>query len=112
MAATPVRSQVAVNGVELALFEWPGAGPPLLFAHAAGFHARCWDQVIGRLPGRHCYAVDLRGHGRSSKPPPPYDWRRFGEDVAALARALGLAGALGVGHSTGGHAVTLAAALA
>jgi lipase len=101
-----------VNSVELAFFEWPGSGAPILLAHATGFHARCWDQVVERLPGRHVYALDMRGHGRSEKPPPPYAWRSFGEDVASLARYLGLAGAIGVGHSKGGYAVTLAAALA
>src|SRR5712692_1741421 len=106
-----VESRVAVNGVELAVWEWAGEGPPILFCHATGFHARCWDQVIAHLPGRRCFALDFRGHGRSSKPAPPYLWREFGEDVAALATALGLSGAVGVGHSMGGHAVTLAASL-
>ena len=107
----PVETRVAVNGVEIALFEWPGEGPPVFFCHATGVHARCWDQVIARLPGRHCFALDFRGHGRSSKPAPPYEWRNFGKDVAALASELGLKDAIGVGHSMGGHAVTLAAAL-
>jgi len=33
------------NGVDIALFEWPGEGTPVFLAHATGFHARCWDQV-------------------------------------------------------------------
>src|SRR5438552_6879796 len=108
----PVERRVTANGVELALFELPGEDPPIFFCHATGFHARCWDQVIARLPGRHCFALDSRGHGRSSKPAPPYSWRNVGEDVAHVAGNLGLSGAIGVGHSMGGHAVTLAAALA
>jgi len=72
-------------------------------------HSRAWDQVISHLPGRHTFAIDFRGHGRSSKTP-PYHWRTFGEDAAALADALGLRGAVGVGHSMGGYAATLAAA--
>jgi lipase len=107
----PVESRISVQGVELALFEWPGQDPPVFLCHATGFHARCWDQIIAHLPGRHCYAMDARGHGRSSKPAPPYAWRTFGQDAATLAEALGLSGAIGVGHSMGGHAVTLAAAL-
>jgi pimeloyl-ACP methyl ester carboxylesterase len=101
---------VRVNGVDLAVFEQPGEEPAVFFAHATGFHARCWDQVVERLPGRRCVALDMRGHGRSAKPPPPYNWRTFGEDVAAVAHELGLKGALGVGHSKGGYAVTIAAA--
>ena len=100
------------DGTQLAWYEWPGDGPPLLLVHATGFHARCWDQVVARLPERRCYALDLRGHGRSARPAPPYPWPRFAQDVAELARALGLRGALGVGHSLGGYAVALAAALA
>lgn len=107
----PVESRISVNGVEIALWEWPGQDPTIFFCHATGFHARCWDQVIARLAGRHAFALDIRGHGRSSKPVPPYQWKNFGKDVAQIAARLGLSGALGVGHSMGGHAVTLAAAL-
>lgn len=106
-----IESRHRVNGLELALFEWPGEGRPVFLAHATGFHARCWDQVVERLPGRHCYAVDMRGHGRSEKPAPPYLWLSFAQDVAALARQIGLRDALGVGHSKGGYAVARAAAM-
>jgi len=98
------------------VWEWPGiedaAHPPLLFAHATGFHGRLWDAVIRMLPGRRALAVDLRGHGRSGKPAPPYRWRAFGGDVAELVRALRLRDVIGIGHSSGGHAMALAAALA
>jgi len=111
MPRVPVESRVSVNGVEIALWEWPGQGSPVFFCHATGFHARVWDQVIKHFPERRCYAFDARGHGCSSKPAPPYPWRNFGADVAAVAKSLGLSGAIGVGHSLGGHAVTLGAAL-
>jgi len=107
---TPRAFRVRGDGVELQAYEWPGDGPTVFFAHATGFHARCWDQVIRRLPGIRAVAIDMRGHGLSEKPAPPYPWPAFGRDVAAVARALGLRGALGVGHSKGGYAVTRAAA--
>jgi pimeloyl-ACP methyl ester carboxylesterase len=108
---TPNERHVAVGAVSLMVYDWPGEGPPILFAHANGFHARCWDQVIAYLPGRRCLAVDLRGHGRSDKPAPPYPWRAFAEDLVRLGEALSLQGAIGVGHSVGGYATALAAAL-
>ena len=112
MPRVPVESRIAVNDVEIAVWEWPGQGTPVLFCHASSFHARIWDRVIAHIPGeRRCLAFDARGHGRSSKPAPPYAWRNFGLDVAAIAELLGLEGAVGVGHSMGGHGVTLAAAL-
>src|SRR5882762_2125300 len=111
MPPEPRERQLAINGLNLRVWEWLGDGAPILFCHATGFHSRCWDQVIRRLHGRHCYALDFRGHGRSAKPDPPYRWRSFGEDAAELAQQLDLENAIGVGHSMGGHALTLAAAL-
>ncbi len=97
-----------VNGVEIVYFEQTGEGPPVFLAHATGFHARCWAQVVAGLPGRHVYAIDFRGHGRSEKTKPPYPWVDFGDDLAALADHLELGDAIAVGHSKGGAAVVMA----
>ncbi len=110
---SPIEHRVAGDGVSLCVFEWGadrrGRDDTLLLAHATGFHARCWDRVVARLPGRHVLAVDQRGHGRSEGEP-PVDWRMFGRDLAAVARAFDLRDAVGVGHSMGGHATVEAAA--
>ena len=108
---TPNLRTIVANGLDLAVWDWPGSDPPLLFAHATGFHGRCWDQVIRHFPGRRSIAVDFRGHGRSATPEPPYEWDRFGSDLAIIANELQLEGAVGVGHSMGGHSLTAAAAL-
>lgn len=105
----PSELRVAANGVELNCYEWAGDGPTLIFFHATSFHGRCWDEVIRALPGRRAIAVDMRGHGRSERPDPPYSWDRYGEDVTDLAVQLDLRDAVGVGHSMGGHSVTYAA---
>jgi pimeloyl-ACP methyl ester carboxylesterase len=96
---------------QLAVWQSAGEGPPILFTHATGFHARVWDRIVEQFPGRECFAIDLRGHGHSGTAFNSYAWRRFGEDTAAVARELGLRGAIGVGHSLGGHAMALAAAI-
>ncbi|MDA0302565.1 MAG: alpha/beta hydrolase [Chloroflexi bacterium] len=100
-----------VNGVTIVGFEWEGEGAPVLLAHATGFHARVWDEVVRRIPGRRVIALDLRGHGRSSKPVPPYSWHFFGQDVALLLDDLDLSHVIGVGHSMGGHTIADAAIL-
>jgi pimeloyl-ACP methyl ester carboxylesterase len=107
----PAERRVRSNGVDLCVFEWAGEGPPVLLAHATGFHARTWDAVARRLPGRRLVAVDMRGHGRSERPEERYRWDRFGEDVADLVRVLDLRDVVAVGHSMGGHSVTYAAAM-
>jgi lipase len=108
---TPELHVVRANGEELAVWEWAGEGPPLLFTHATGFHGRCWDYIVRMFPGRHCLAVDKRGHGRSSKPEPPYHWRWFGQDLVAVAEHFHVRDAIGIGHSSGGHTTVQAAAL-
>ncbi|MCU1235635.1 MAG: alpha/beta hydrolase fold [Candidatus Solibacter sp.] len=111
MERKPELKTIRNEDQELAVWEWAGEGPLILFAHATGFHGRCWDRIIAEFPGRQCLAVDARGHGRSSKPEPPCHWRAFGRDLAAIAQQWDIRGAIGVGHSMGGHITTQVAAL-
>lgn len=114
----PLACTLPLPGITLQGHEWrperrgqPGAGPSLMFVHATGFHGRVWDAVIRRLPGRHALALDQRGHGGSQAL--PFDtWEAFGRDAAAAAAHWRLQGAVGVGHSMGGGALVLAAAMA
>jgi pimeloyl-ACP methyl ester carboxylesterase len=102
---------IGAPGKELAVWEWPGEDPPFLFAHATGFHGRCWDHIIRMFPQRHCLAVDARGHGRSSPAELPYHWRIFGRDLTAVAEHWDVRDAIGIGHSSGGHTTVQVAAL-
>jgi len=108
---TPELKFVGEPGKELAVWEWSGEDPPFLFAHATGFHGRCWDRIIRMFPERRCLALDARGHGRSSGLELPYHWRIFGHDMAAVAEHWNLQDAVGIGHSSGGHTTVQAAAL-
>ena len=111
MARQPELKILRSRHIALAVWEWPGEDPPFLFAHATGFHGRCWDHIIRMFPGRHCLAIDARGHGRSGKPDPPYRWRNFGRDLVLIASMFDVNGAIGVGHSMGGHITVQAAAI-
>ncbi len=103
-----------VRGLKFAVWHWSGneQAKKILFIHATGFHSRLWDQVIKQLPALEydCWAIDMRGHGLTSKPLPPYIWTEFGADIIAIAEALDLNFSLGVGHSMGGHSLCGAAA--
>ena len=109
----PQLHQLSSNGIQLACHAWRAAqrsgSPTLLMVHATGFHGRVWDPVIRRLPDRHVLAPDMRGHGRSEAAPFA-SWETFGRDLAGLASAMDLRGAIGVGHSMGAHALVQAAA--
>jgi pimeloyl-ACP methyl ester carboxylesterase len=110
----PQLHRTPANGISMAHWEWRsesrGQGPTLWLAHATGFHGRVWDQMVALLPDRHIIAIEQRGHGRSQAT--DFDsWDVFGHDQAALAAAVDLQGAVGVGHSMGAHALVQAAAL-
>ena len=112
-ARSPAARTIEVNGITQSYFEWrarPGNHePPLLFAHATGFHARVFDAVIAHFPERRVLSLDLRGHGRSSGGPID-DWRTVVTDVTDLCEALAIRGAIGIGHSMGAHVLAQCAA--
>ena len=98
-------------GVDLAVNIWapddPPTGATFLLVHGLASNARLWDGVALRLTarGHAAIAVDLRGHGQSSKPDGPYDVPTVADDVAALISALGLDRPIVAGQSWGGNVV-------
>lgn len=99
------------GGVELATWHYGGEGPPLLLAHATGFHGRCWIPFSAALTDRFdVWAFDHRGHGASGKSSDGRydDWSLFVEDLLAVVDIVGLAGWRGFGHSLGGAVLLLA----
>jgi pimeloyl-ACP methyl ester carboxylesterase len=98
------------DGVSVALHDFGGTGPTLLFAHATGMHGLMWRSVAEHLTGRaRCVALDLRGHGDSAFPEPhDFGWAGFSRDVLAAVAAIGGDDVIGVGHSMGGAALVLA----
>ncbi|MEZ5246374.1 MAG: alpha/beta hydrolase [Acidimicrobiales bacterium] len=95
------------DGVVVALHDLGGAGPPLLFLHATGFHGRCYSQIAARLHDRfHVWAPDLRGHGDSITPDMALPWRGMVDDALAVIDHLGPAEPIAAcGHSMGGAIV-------
>ncbi len=97
----------STDGVKVAVADLGGDGPPLLLAHATGFCGGVLRPMAESLAGSfHCWALDLRGHGATTTPADvDYAWRGFADDVLAVVDALGLQGAFGFGHSSGGAAL-------
>jgi len=93
-----------VNGIELHVAE-RGEGPPLLLLHGMGGCADDWRHFGRDELARHhrLYAVDLRGHGRSTNDRAELTHRQCADDVLALLDALGLARCAALGLSMGGN---------
>jgi len=100
----------STDGVEVAVHDFGGDGPPILVCHATGLHAWCYEPMLSHLTDRHrCLGVDLRGHGDSRVPADlSYRWQGMADDVLAVVEALDLSDLCAVGHSMGGAAIVLA----
>lgn len=100
-----IERTAKVNGLTLHYLDWgPADAPPVVLLHGITGHARVWDHLAARLPGRRVLALDQRGHG-DSDPAPDDDYRvvTMTDDLAAFAGSLRLERFALVGHSMGGR---------
>jgi non-heme chloroperoxidase len=94
------------DGTRIHYKDW-GSGQAVVFSHGWPLCADAFEDQMFFLASRgyRCIAHDRRGHGRSSQPWVGNDMDTYADDLAALADALDLRGAVHVGHSTGGGEV-------
>lgn len=83
-------------------------GIPLVFSHGWPLSADEWEPQLFYFTNRgfRCIAHDRRGHGRSSQSWKGHDMDTYADDLLELVEHLDLAGAVHIGHSTGGGEVT------
>ena len=81
----------------------PEGGPALVLVHSLGTNLRLWDGIIPLLPPTlRILRFDLRGHGASDTPPPPYAMGALVRDTERLMEHFGLKDAVILGLSIGG----------
>lgn len=78
-----------------------GAGRPLVLLHGLMANSAFFEPQRALANGFRVILVDLRGHGRSGPGETPPTVARLAADVAGLAAALDLRGAVAVGWSLG-----------
>lgn len=77
--------------------------PTMVFANSLGSTMRLWDPVLPYLPdGLRIVRFDMRGHGESDAPQPPYTMGAMVTDAAAVCDHFGVKDAMMVGLSVGG----------
>jgi pimeloyl-ACP methyl ester carboxylesterase len=95
-----------VNGFQLH-YVVAGDGPPAVLVHGEAGSVLDWQWSIPRLSSLlRVHALDLPGHGNSSKPDAPYSARLLTDTVAGFLDALQIDSAILVGHSLGGVLAT------
>jgi pimeloyl-ACP methyl ester carboxylesterase len=110
MSEEPSLTATSADGVPIR-YDVSGTGEPtLLLVHGWAFDRHLWDAEARRLRERFRVArLDLAGHGASGGARNRWTIAAFGEDVKAVADAVGPARLILVGHSMGGLAVLEAA---
>ncbi|HEX3329388.1 MAG TPA: alpha/beta hydrolase [Gaiellales bacterium] len=99
------------DGVRLACRDHGGEGPAAVVAHGLAGHAGEWDGTAAWLGRTHrVVAPDARGHGRSERRPADVSRAACVDDLAGWIELLGLAPAVVIGQSLGGHTAFLLAA--
>lgn len=78
-----------------------GSGPPVVLLHGLAEDRRSWEAVSAHLGEFTVYALDLRGHGRTTPGQGAGTLSQLGDDLAAfLSKVTGPAAV--VGYSLGG----------
>jgi len=81
---------------------WGGSGPVALLLHGYAENSDSWAPLAADLIKDHTVVVpDLRGIGRSSKPPGGYDKKTEAKDIRAVVTALGYDRTFVVAHDIG-----------
>lgn len=83
-----------------------GSGYPLILIHGMGSAHTVWDGLLSILSENYrVIALDLRGHGMSSKTPGPYSIELFSHDLYQFLESLNIDQAHFIGHSMGGSII-------
>lgn len=81
---------------------WGGKGPVALLLHGYAENSDSWAPLAADLMKDHTVVVpDLRGIGRSSKPPGGYDKKTEAKDIRAVVTSLGFDRTFVVAHDIG-----------
>ncbi len=88
-------------------YEDSGTGEPIITVHGMSFNNTYWSQsgISTKLSEHYrVISMDMRGHGRTQVEGEPlgFEVDTIGDDIEALANALGLQRFHLLGHSTGG----------
>jgi len=93
---------IKVNGIDL-YYETYGKGEPLMLLHGWTQSSQFWSEYIPAYAEHFTvYAIDLRGHGKTSELTEDFTIKKASEDVLALLDHLQLKKVKAIGLSYGG----------
>lgn len=96
------EKRVVIDQIELQVRDYESSGDPMIFLHFSGANLMMWQRAIPFFQDQYrLILVDLRGHGKSSKPDTGYHMDDMARDVAGLIQNIDLDRAHVIGSSLG-----------
>ena len=93
---------VQAGEIRMQVRDYPRDGEAVIFLHFGGGNMHMWRDVVPFFTDDYRVVLaDLRGHGRSDKPPGGYHIDRMAQDVVGVMDTLGISAAHLVGSSLG-----------
>ena len=96
-----------IGNFKLAVYERSGTGLPIVFVHGNSSNAQAFEQIWNNplLSNFRLFALDLPGHGKSSKALHPDEYKVLNQSrlLADFIEKKKLEHTIVVGHSLGGH---------
>jgi len=93
--------EITANGIQINYRE-KGEGFPLVLLHGLSDDLNLWNPLLPEFSARYLtIAIDVRGHGHSTKPGVPYSISQFSGDLVAFMDKLGISRAHLLGLSMG-----------
>ena len=108
----PTSKYFKCNNIEIHCQQWSENGHPLLLIHGITSSSTSWNRIAPQLAYEYkVFALDLRGHGLSSKPEHGYDWiKDYAKDVSEFIRIHIKEPPVIIGHSLGASVTAAVAA--
>ena len=100
----PSHTIQVASGLNLYYSDNEAAGDPILLLHSLSDNGHAFDAILdeGLSDNYRCIIPDMRGRGRSDRPPAGYTLDDHVSDLVALLDHLGLDRVAVAGHSFGG----------
>lgn len=102
MSTTPLDHHFDVSGIQIQIREYQADAPSVVFLHFGGGNLMMWQRAIPLFEERyHLILIDLRGHGKSDKPPEGNHIDTMAEDVIAVLDLMKIDQCAVIGSSLG-----------
>ena len=109
---SPASKHYKCNDIDIHCQRWSKNGRPMLLIHGITSSSTTWNRIAPQLSQKYqVFALDLRGHGLSSKPDRGYDWiNDYSRDVSEFIRLYLDEPPIIIGHSLGAAVAAAVAA--